>query len=258
MESGKQIRALREERSIKPSDVERVTRNIADARGNPDFYISHSSLSDMEAGSIPSIHKLFSLSLALKVSLNDLLSSFGIDSLETSLATSESPEVAAGTPPLPGREVPFRFQLNFDTQTGIEQTTLLRVQSREFASLPPVLRDRFDPARYRYAFIGSKDDSMADLLPPKSLVEIDTARKNIETFAWRSLRERPIYLVWHPHGHTCCWCQLEGKELTLIPHPLSQQRVRRFKMPNEATVIGKITNAWLPFNVLPSEHEAAS
>jgi len=44
MESGKQIRALREERSMKPSDIERITRNIADTKGNCDFYISHSTL----------------------------------------------------------------------------------------------------------------------------------------------------------------------------------------------------------------------
>jgi transcriptional regulator with XRE-family HTH domain len=259
MESGKHIRALREERSIKPSDIERITRNIAEARGNADFYISHSTLSDIEAGSIPSVHKLFSLSLALKVSLNDLLSAFGIDLLEPSIPKPEAPAGALAAPVWAAAHEPsFRFQLNFDTQVGTDQTTLLRVQSREFASLPPVLRERFDPTRYRYAFIGSKDDSMGDLLPPRSLVEIDTTQKNIEAFAWRTLRERPIYLVWHPQGHTCSWCQLEAKELILIPHPLSQQRVRRFKMPHEANVIGRVINAWLAFDALPSEQQAAS
>jgi len=258
MESGKQIRALREERSMKPSDIERITRNIAEAKGNSDFYISHSTLSDIEAGSIPSIHKLFSLSVALKVNLNDLLSAFGIDLLEPSMPKPEVPSNTLAAPVGPVREPSFRFQLNFDTQVGTDQTTLLRVQSREFAALPPVLRDRFDPTRYRYAFIGSKDDSMADLLPPRSLVEIDTTQKNVDAFAWRTLRERPIYLVWHPQGHTCSWCQVEGKELILIPHPLSQQRVRRFKMPSEANVIGRIINAWLPFDALSAEQQAAS
>jgi len=258
MESGKQIRALREERSMKPSDIERITRNIAEAKGNSDFYISHSTLSDIEAGSIPSIHKLFSLSVALKVNLNDLLSAFGIDLLEPSMPKPEVPSNTLAAPVGPVREPSFRFQLNFDTQVGTDQTTLLRVQSREFASLPPVLRERFDPTRYRYAFIGSKDDSMADLLPPRSLVEIDTTQKNVDAFAWRTLRERPIYLVWHPQGHTCSWCQVEGKELILIPHPLSQQRVRRFKMPSEANVIGRIINAWLPFDALSAEQQAAS
>lgn len=79
MEPGKWIRALREERSIKPSDIERITRSIADARANSDFYVSHSTLADIESGAIPGIHKLFSLALAFKVQLNELLQPFGID-----------------------------------------------------------------------------------------------------------------------------------------------------------------------------------
>src|SRR3984893_18197402 len=79
MEPGKWIRALREERLIKPSDVERITRTVADVKGNSDFYVPHSTLADIEAGSIPSIHKLFSLAISLKVPLNELLLPFGID-----------------------------------------------------------------------------------------------------------------------------------------------------------------------------------
>lgn len=241
MESGKWIRVLREERSIKPSDIERITRSIADEKANPDFYVSHSSLADIESGSVPSIHKLYSLSVSLKVSMTELLSVFGIDLAPPTLMTESNLEEPPRFLPQPS----FRFHLNFDAQTQTEETTLLNMHPRDLASLLPVRREQFEPTRYRYALIGSRDDSMADLLPAKSLVEIDTTQKMIETFAWHTLRERPIYLVWHPQGHTCCWCQVEGKELSLIPHPLSQQRVRRFKMPNEATIIGRVTSAWL-------------
>ena len=79
MDSGKWIRELREERFVKPSDIERVSRSIADAKGNPDFYVSHSTLADIEGGSVPSIHKLFSLAVCLKTSLDELLLVFGID-----------------------------------------------------------------------------------------------------------------------------------------------------------------------------------
>lgn len=243
MESRKRIRALREERSVKPSDIERITRSIADKRENPDFYVSHSTLADIESGSVPSIHKLYSLSLALEVSLNELLSVFGIDVVPPPTAMIESR--SEGSPLRFLSQPSFRFQLNFDTQMDPGETALLNVQARNLASLLPARRGPFDPTRFRYALIGSKDDSMADVLPPRSLVEIDTSQKTIETFAWRTLRERPMYLVWHPQGHSCCWCQMEGKELSLIPHPVSQQRVRRFKMPNEATVIGRVTSAWL-------------
>ena len=48
MDSGKWIRELREDRFVKSSDIERVSRSIADLKGNADFYVSHSTLADIE------------------------------------------------------------------------------------------------------------------------------------------------------------------------------------------------------------------
>lgn len=258
MESGKWIRALREERSIRTSDIERISRSIADTRGNSDFYVPHSTLADIESGAVPGIHKLFSLALALKVPLNEVLLPFGIDQEEIIAPHLKPPQYANPSSVSAPGDPPFRFQLNFDRNTNPEETTLLKIQPHDLAVLPAPIRTRFDPTRFRYASIGSKDDSMADLLPPRSLVEIDTAQRTVLVFAWQTLRERPIYLVWHADGHTCCWCQSDGKELLLIPHPLSRQRVRRFRMPAEATVVGGVTNAWLPFDGTQIQREAAS
>lgn len=258
MEPGKWIRALREERSIKPSDIERVTKSIADARSNPDYYVPHSTLSDIESGAVPGIYKLFSLAFALKVPLNELLLTFGIDQGQITPLDVQSFQDTSRFSVPPVSEPPFRFQLNFDTNINPEETTLLKIQSRDFPTLPPPLRTQLDTTRYRYASIGSKDDTMSDLLPPRSVVQVDTTQKSVQVFEWQTLRERPIYLVWHPHGHTCCWCQSDSKELILIPHPLSRQRVRRFRMPSEATVVGRVTNAWLPFDALQLQRDAAS
>jgi hypothetical protein len=133
----------------------------------------------------------------------------------------------------------------------------LRLQPQDTTNLPPVLRAQID-LRFRYAVIGSGDDSMADLLPSRSVVQIDTSQNRVQVSAWRALRERPIYLVWHTEGHTCCWCQVDGRELTMVPHPLSRQTIRRFKMPREATVVGRVTNAWLPFGSVQLERDIAS
>jgi len=247
MEPGKSIRELCDERLIKPSDIERITRSLADAKQNTDFYVSHSTSADIEAGSIPGIHKLFSLAISLRVPLNELLLLFGVDPEEVTAYGADSELDAPRIQAPPARESAVRFQLNFDTNFSAQETTLLRLQPQDLLNLPPVLQTRFDPVRYRYAVIGFKDDNMADLLPPRSLVEIDTAQNTVQVFAWQTLRDRPIYLVWHTYGHTCCWCQVDGRELTLLPHPLSRHSVRLFKMPREATVVGRVTNAWLSF-----------
>jgi transcriptional regulator with XRE-family HTH domain len=249
MDSGKWIRELREERFVKSSDIERISRSIADSKDNADFYVSHSTLADIETGSVPSIHKLFSLA-GLKVSMEELLLVFGID---VNAVQQYSGQVQAGQPrPQTAelREPGFRFQLNFDTSFNSHETSLLKLNPQELAALPPVLRKRLDPRRYRYAVVGLKDDTMGDLIPPGSLVEVDVMQNTVQVFDWKSLRERPVYLVWHTDGHSCCWCQLEGKELTLLPYPLSRQPVKRFKVPREASVIGRVVNAWLPFEPL--------
>lgn len=262
MDAGKWIRALREERLIKPSDVERITRTVADAKRNSDFYVPHSTLADIESGSVPSIHKLFSLAISLKVPLNELLLLFGIDPKEINefalVAGPDPAQIQHRSASALSSESPFRFALNFDTNLATEETTLLRLRPQDAANLPAALMTKVDPVRYRYAVIGANDDSMGDLLPSKSIVQIDTSQNAVRVFAWRSLRERPIYLIWHTDGHTCCWCQADGRDLILVPHPISRQPVRRFKMPREANVVGKVTNAWLPFESAQLKRDVAS
>jgi transcriptional regulator with XRE-family HTH domain len=249
MDSGKWIRELREERSVKPTDIERISRTIAESKGDSDFYVSHSTLADIETGSVPSVHKLFSLAVCLRVSLNELLSVFGADPEEIARYSAQTGPGITQLQPIDLREPRFRFQLNFDTRFHAEETSLLKLDNPErLAALPATLQARLDPRRYRYAMIGLEDDSMGDLIPPGSLVEIDTKQNTIQVSQWRTLRERPVYLVWHADGHTCCWCQLEGKDLTLVPYPLSRRPARRFKVPGEASVIGRVVNAWLPFD----------
>src|SRR5882724_11734261 len=84
LSAGDAIRRLREELQLRSSDVERVSRGIASAKCNPDYYLSHASLSDIEAGSTPSIYKLFSLAVALQVSFERILLMFGVDAGELS------------------------------------------------------------------------------------------------------------------------------------------------------------------------------
>jgi len=179
--------------------------------------------------------------------LEELLLAFGIDVNELKQYASQSESSLARGSQLEVREPGFRFQLNFDTGFENQETCLLRMNSKDLVGLfPPPLHKYLDPKRYRYAVIGTKDDTMGDLIPPRSLVEIDVMQNAVQMSGWKSLRERPIYLVWHNHGHSCCWCQVQGNELTLLPYPLSHQPVRYLKLPREASVIGRVTNSWLP------------
>jgi len=138
------------------------------------------------------------------------------------------------------------FRLNFSSRISLQETHLLDPNPRRWGNIPAALQKRLQPARFHYALVGLKDNIMADILPPGSLVEIDKTQLEVQHFAWKWVYERPLYLVRHPRGYSCCWCQLDGSELTLIPHPLSQCNAMHLVTPQEAVVLGKAVNMWVP------------
>src|SRR5579862_7942482 len=193
MDSGKWIRELREERSIKSGDIERISRSIADVKGSTDFYISHSTLCDIETGSVPSVHKLFSLAQCLTIALEELLLAFGIDVNE--LRRGNNSERGLGLGSEPEDHEPDRLVFNLDTGFENQETCLLRLSPTERMGIfPPQLHRYIDPKRHRYAVIGTADDTMYDLIPPRSLVEIDVMQNAVQMSGWASVLARPVYL----------------------------------------------------------------
>jgi len=95
---------------------------------------------------------------------------------------------------------------------------------QELAALPPALRKRFDPRRYRYAVVGLKDDTSGDLIPPGSLVEVDVMQNACRHLTGESMRERPVYLVWHNDGNSC---SLNDRCCVLTKRPCSMSTASR-------------------------------
>jgi hypothetical protein len=171
---------------------------------------------------------------------------FGVNPREVArFATPVDPSKTTLVPTGTGEDsLPLR--LKFSAGSMSQETELLQSNAEDWPPLPLGLF-KLDTQKYRYALVGSKDDTMADLIPPGSLVEVDTRQNVAHTFAWKNIRARPIYLVWHADGYTCSWCQQERGELILIPHPSSRKPVRHFKTPRDATIVGRVVSAWMSF-----------
>jgi len=61
-------------------DVEAVSIRLAEKRGNAEFVISPSRLSDIETkGLVPSIYRLYSLAIIYRQDLRQILTWYGID-----------------------------------------------------------------------------------------------------------------------------------------------------------------------------------
>jgi len=242
MNAGEQIRALRDERGLRASDIERLSQALAAKLGNQDYAIPHATLNGIENGSIPTIYKLASLGRVLGVLLNDLLAIYGID-VSAQFGNGEDQFKVTGT----------HFELRASLQPigalrvtrGVfHETQIVRREDPIWEALPRGLRGRLaEPDRFAYAIVGVHEDILGEILPGGSFVEIDRAQNKILRFQWRSLSERPIYCLWHGEGHVCCWCEHTGSSLTIVPHPVSRQSVRRLR-PRDVTIIGRVVNSW--------------
>ena len=81
---------------------------------------------------------------------------------------------------------------------------------------------------------------MYPLVRPGSFVLIDETLRYVQAGHWRTEYDRPIYFIELRTGYACGWCEINGNELTLTPHPLSGRPHRRFPLM-EAEVIGQVT-----------------
>jgi transcriptional regulator with XRE-family HTH domain len=244
MRPGEQLRELRNRLGITTREVEEFSRSIAEDRQNEEFYISNAWLTQLEnKNSIPSIYKLFSLSVVYRTKFSDLLAVFGIDLNSTSryqlalplqnthLTSFESPDI----------EKSVTFPVRFDKSFGLETTSLISRMVEVWGEVPIALIQKLDVRHCQYGFIGLQDYTMYPLLRPGSFVQIDDHPTRLQTSEWRTEFDRPIYFVELRDGYACSWCEVRGSQLTLVPHPLSGCTIRQFAYPSEAEIIGQVT-----------------
>jgi transcriptional regulator with XRE-family HTH domain len=239
MNAGSDIRALREERGLRPSDVERLTKRLSERHANSDYVIPHGTLNGIEGGATPTIYKLASLAAVLEIPIEKLLFLYGIDTAGTAHENTLGTRIQLEEPRI-------GIERRASTISALSQQTQLIQQDGPIRkALPQEILNRLgDPSRFSYAIIGAQDGILCEILPGDTFVEIDRLQNKIVRFPWTSLQERPIYCLWHGDGHVCCWCDQIGNVLTMVPHPLSGERSRQLRVPRDVTIIGRVTNSW--------------
>src|SRR5260221_7130199 len=243
MRPGRNLKELRTRLGITVREVEEQSQKIAEAQGNPEFFVSNNWLTRLEnSGAVPSIHKLFSLSAVYRIRVSDLLPMFGIDlglleKYQIGTAPSHTHLVSLEEPD-PATTV--TFPVRFDQGFRVEETNLLSRMVQVWGEIPFSLIRQLDIRRSRYGYIGLHALTMYPLLRPGSFVLVDENLRNLHASQWRTEYDRPIYFIELRTGYACCWCELRGDELLLIPHPLSSRPHRRYPA-REAEIIGQVT-----------------
>ena len=240
---GNNLKELRKRLGITVRDVEEQSQRIAEAQGNPEFFVSNNWLTRLEnSNAIPSIHKLFSLSTVYRVRFSDLLPMFGIDldllqkyEIETPTEHTHLLTLEEADP-----EKRVTFPVRFDAGFRVEETNLLSRMVQVWGEVPISLIRSLDIRHGLYGYIGLQDYTMYPLLRPGSFVFIDDTQRDIQSARWTNELERPIYFVELRDGYACCWCERRGEDLLLIPHALSSQP-HRILSSSEAEIIGRVT-----------------
>lgn len=239
---GQRLKKRRELLNLRYRDVEEASQLIAERRGNDDFGIVISRLSEFEnRNAIPSIYKLYSLCAIYRLDFFEVLEWYGID---ISMLAADASVVA----PSRTHTVEFNADVNgsailpfaLDPGLDLRKTTFLSRMIQRWGRLPLLLMNATDPKTYRYAYVGTDDWSMHPILHPGSLVLIDETKRRIATGGWTSEQDRPMYLLEHREGYFIGWCTQSDRHLILQPHPSSETPARLFAFPEEIDILGQV------------------
>ena len=241
LSAGQNLRMVRERLGLTMRDVETASTNIALRHKSEEFAIPPSRLSDIETkGVVPSIYRLYSLSVIYRWDAREILALYGIDlngvvdDLQLSLPRKSHKSNALEASTL--TRIPVRLDPSFDPRFTLNMGRMIE----QWGVMPLTYLAQFADRRYTYGYVGSEDFTMYPILPPGTFVQVDESKTRVAEGAWRSEYERPIYFVETREGYTCCWCTLQQDGLVLQSHPLSPVPVRLLKHPQEAEVIGQV------------------
>lgn len=244
MHAGERLQELRSRLGLTTRDVAEKSEQIARHKANEEFKISIAWLTEIEnSHGIPSIYKLYSLSVIYRVKFGDLLLFYGIDLESISKERMLIPLDLTHLTPVEvyDDDRATIFPVHFDQGFAIERTNLLARMIDVWGEVPIGLVQHLDIRNHLYGYIGSDDFTMYPLLRPGSFVQIDQSVKRIRPTRWHSEYERPIYFVELHDGYLCAWCELQGANLMVVPHPLSSCRIRQYEFPRDAVIVGQVT-----------------
>ncbi len=242
--AGERVKTLRLKARMTTREVEKLSLEISRFKRNPEYYVSHAWLTDIESGEFtPSIYKLYSLSVIYQCRYTDLLESFGLRLADIRLdqMTIRLPRthLVSGLNSEAQEELHVPVQLAADS--SLDQTKMFPIVPQDWHKLPLAVLQHLYTKDMLYGYVGFQDYTLYPLIRPGSFVEINPRQNRIHGAPWTSEHDRPIYFVELRDSYTCSWCQLDGQQLSIVPHPISRLQIRTYRYPDEAEIVGRVT-----------------
>ena len=131
------------------------------------------------------------------------------------------------------------------TQLLQDPASTMRRMLGAWTDVPLLLMHDLDWDRGPLVFIGLSDRMMWPLLPPGSLLKLDSKVRTIAEGSWSEF-ERPIYMIEYRGKFYCCHAQRRGETLRLISHAESPAPPAISIPFREARVRGQVTPIFRP------------
>jgi transcriptional regulator with XRE-family HTH domain len=232
---GERLRSLRLQGHLSLREVEERSLRFVQESGDRSFQVSASWLDRLEREKHDlTVNKLIVLADIYNLPTEHLVRSlYPGDAQPVSLVQRSSPNATMLLTEGPlQEEAKYLLPDELSINQPPDETTLLAADHSA------------SPAPYRRGIIGKHDLTLDPMLPPGSIVHIDTQRRAISPRRhWNHEFQRPIYFLTTRDGYICGWCELDPDSdwLTLIPHPLSPASSRRWRYKKEIETIGRVS-----------------
>jgi len=246
-EGGKTMKSIRERLGLSMRDVERRSWEIAQQKKNREYYVSHSYLSNLEAGVFhPNLLKFHTLAVIYLLHLHEVLSLFGF-----TVEDAARDQTLIGLPNtnlVSGRRASSGLILVpslLRPRASFEDTNLVSRMFESWGQIPVGLLERMDLTTSLYGYVGTRDNRLYPIIRPGSFVQIDSRQTKITT-DWRTEFDRPIYFVELRYEFACSWCEHHSGQLILVPTPQSGVKTRYVRYPADAGIVGRVTAVMMP------------
>lgn len=242
--TGYRLQTIRNRLGLTVREVTERSERIAREESNEEFQISGAWLVEVEnSNGIPSVFKLYSLSVIYHIKFADLLLLYGLN-------LEKIPKHRTLLPPKQTHPTPVEvfdeektaiFPVRFDPGFNVEETSLVSRMVEVWGEVPMGVIQHLDFRNSLYGYIGLQDFTLYPLLRPGSFVQIDQKIKKVHPTKGATEYDRPIYFIELRNGYLCSWCELQGNRLIATPHPLSPCNTQLFEYPRGASIVGQVT-----------------
>ena len=241
---GSYLKQVRERLGLTIRQVKQLSDKIAQAKKNRQYFVSNSWLTKLEKGrSTPTVYALFSLSVIYRIAFDELLADYDVnlDAISAYTQMIKLPYTHLIAKDITdSRNSPPTINLIGD-KSAFRETALLSSIIKQTGEVPIEMFRHLDTGHSTYGYIGLEDFMLYPLLRPGSIVLIDERQNKVLTEGWHHEFDRPIYFLELRDGFACSWCEVEGNQITLLPHPMSPSQSRHLPYPKEATIVGRVT-----------------